>query len=166
MKTRSISLLSLALAATLMGCASTQVQTDWDRSTQFSKYNTYTWLETPRMQAMQQATLFDRRLRAAVEEQLAAKGMQKADAAADADVFLVYDAAVEGKIDVKQRGYFGRQLDVTEYKEGTLLIDVVDAKTRTLVWRGTATDDVSDRELSSEKISKAVAKMFSRFPKV
>lgn len=166
MKTRSISLLSLALAGTLMGCASTQVQTDWDRNAQFSKYHTYTWLETPRMQAMQQATLFDRRLRSAVEEQLAAKGMQKSEAPAEADVFLVYDAAIEGKIDVKQWGYFGRQIDVTEYKEGTLLIDVVDAKTKTLVWRGTATDDISDRELSSEKIGKAVAKMFAKFPKV
>ena len=67
---RIVSLLRLTLVAALAGCASAQVTTDWDRDTRFANYHTYAWMDTPRMQAMQQGTLFDRRLRSAVEEAL------------------------------------------------------------------------------------------------
>jgi hypothetical protein len=154
----------LSFAIALMGCASTQVTADWDRTTNFAKYDTYAWMDTPRMQAMQQATLFDRRLRDAVEQQLAAKGLRQARTKTSADVLLVYDAGLHGKIDVRQWGYFGRQLDVTEVREGTLLIDVVDAHSNSLVWRATARAEIKDADLSSEKIAKAVAKMFEKFP--
>ncbi len=162
---KAISLLALAVGATLMGCASTQVTTDWDRNTQFASYHTYVWMDTPRMQAMQQATLFDRRLRAAVEEQLAAKGMQKSDTNGAADLLIVYHAGVQDKVDVQSWGYFGRRVDVREYQQGMLVIDVVDARTRSLVWRATAKDEVGDADPSSEKIAKAVQKMFAGFPR-
>jgi hypothetical protein len=162
---KGISLLSLAAAATLIGCASTQVSTDWDRNAQFTSYHTYAWMETPRMQAMQQATLFDRRLRAAVENQLSQKGMQKADATGDADLLIVYQAGVQDKLDVQSSGYFGRRVDVREYQQGMLVIDVVDAKTKSLVWRATAKSEVGDADPSSEKIGKAVQKMFASFPR-
>ncbi|HJU68289.1 MAG TPA: DUF4136 domain-containing protein [Gemmatimonadaceae bacterium] len=161
---KSLSLLSLAVGATLMGCVSTQVTTDWDRNTSFASYHTYAWMETPRMQAMQQATLFDRRLRAAVEQQLAVKGMQKADANGEADLLIVYHAGVEDKLDVHTSGYFGRRVDVREYQQGMLVIDVVDARTKTLVWRATAKDEVGDADPSSDQIAKAVQKMFASFP--
>ena len=162
---KAISLLSLAVGAALMGCASTQVTTDWDRNTQFASYHTYAWMETPRMQAMQQATLFDRRLRAAVEEQLAGKGMKKADANREADLLIVYTAGVQDKLDVQSSGYFGQRVDVREYQQGTLVIDVVDAQTKRLVWRATAKAEVGDADPSSEKIGKAVQKMFGSFPR-
>jgi hypothetical protein len=162
---KSLSLLSLAIGTALMGCASTQVTTDWDRNTQFASYHTYAWMETPRMQAMQHATLFDRRLRAAVEEQLAVKGMRKADAAGEADLLIVYHAGVQDKVDVQTSGYFGRRVDVREYQQGMLVIDVVDAKTKSLVWRATAKDEVGDADPSREQIGKAVQKMFAGFPR-
>ena len=143
---KSISLLSFAVGLTLMGCASTQVTTDWDRTTQFASYHTYSWMETPRMQAMQQATLFDRRLRSAVEEQLAEKGMRKSDSSGEPDLLIVYHAGVQDKLDVQSWGYFGRRVDVREYQQGTLVIDVVDAKTKSLVWRATAKDEVGDAD--------------------
>ena len=161
---RTASLLRLALIATLGGCASAQVSTDWDRSTRFDAYHTNAWMDTPRMQAMQQTTLFDRRLRSAVEGQLGAKGLRKSDAAGDADVLLVYHAGVQDKVDVQQWGYAGRRWDVREYHQGTLVVDVVDAGTKSLVWRGTASGEVTPSGDSSEHLEQAVQKMFARFP--
>ena len=159
-----ISTLRLALMAGLIGCASAQINTDWDGNARFTDYKTYAWMDTPGMQAMQQGTLFDRPLRSAVEEQLAAKGLQKSDSSGAADVLLVYHAGVKDRLDVQQWGYFGRRWDVREYQQGTLVIDVVDAKSKSLVWRATATDEVSSSGVSREKIAKTVQAMFERFP--
>lgn len=162
---RSILKLGVALIAGLMGCATAQVQTDWDANAQFTKYATYAWMDTPEMQAMQQATLFDRRLRSSVEAQLTAKGLRKADANGESDLLVVYHTGVKDKIDVQQWGYIAPRWDVREYQQGTLVLDLVDAKNRSLVWRGTATDEVSGgADPSSDKVAKTVQKMFERFP--
>lgn len=161
---RSTSFLLLVLTGSLVGCATARVTTDWDRSISFANYHTYAWIDTPRMEAMQHVTLFDRRLRSAVEEELAAKGYRKSDASGTADVLLAYHVGVENKLDVQQWGYVGRQWDVRDYRQGTLVIDVVDAKQKSLVWRGTVSSEMSDPNPSAEKLGKAVQKMFARFP--
>jgi hypothetical protein len=52
-----------------------------------------------------------------------------------------------------------------DYKEGTLLVDLYDAKTKQLIWRGSAEDTVSNNADKNEKnLNKGVAKMFKKFP--
>jgi hypothetical protein len=50
---------------------------------------------------------------------------------------------------------------------GSLVIDVVDARTRTIVWRGMASKDI-DVDASAEKrdknINKAAEKLFKNYP--
>ena len=54
---------------------------------------------------------------------------------------------------------------VNEYKEGTLVLDMYDSNSRQLLWRGTATDTLSDKpEKNEKKLNKAVEKMFDKFP--
>lgn len=161
---KSATFLRLALVTALVGCASAQVKTDFDQNANFSDYQTYSWMNTTRMSAMAQATLFDRRLRAAVESQLAAKGLKKADGNGEADILIVYHAGVQDKLDVQQWGYFGRRWDVREYQQGTLIVDVVDAKSMSLVWRGTAIGETNTSNPSTEKLNQTVQKMFERFP--
>jgi hypothetical protein len=51
------------------------------------------------------------------------------------------------------------------YKEGTLVIDMYDAKTKRLIWRGAVEGTLSDRAgKNEENLNKAVAKMFKDFP--
>lgn len=157
-------LLTLALAGSLIGCASARVTTDWDREMPFGSYKTYAWMETPRMETMQQTTLFDRRLRAAVDAELSSKGYTKADAARPADVLVAYHVGVKDKVDVQQWGYVGRRWDLREYQEGTLVIDLVDGKSKSLAWRGTVQGEMRGRDTSSEQIGKAVQKMFAELP--
>ena len=53
----------------------------------------------------------------------------------------------------------------SSYKVGTLVVDIFDAKGKTLLFRGTATDEISDNpEKNSKKISKAAEKMFKDWP--
>jgi hypothetical protein len=161
---RATSFLPLVAVAALIGCATAQVTTDWDRDTSFGDYHTYAWTDTPQMEAMQHGTLLDRRLRSAVEDQLAAKGFRKLEATGDADVLLVYHAGVRDRIDVQQWGYVARRSDVRQYQEGTLVIDVVDARSKSLVWRGTAAGEMRGPDHSGQRLAKAMQKMFASFP--
>ena len=53
----------------------------------------------------------------------------------------------------------------TEYTVGTLVVDIFDAKTRQLLFRGTAQDEISDKpEKNVKKVQKAADKMFKNFP--
>jgi hypothetical protein len=68
------------------------------------------------------------------------------------------------------RGYGGMGMSsssttVTEYTVGTMVLDIFDAKTKQLLWRGTGSDEVSDKaDKNQKKIAKATEKMFKNFP--
>ena len=54
---------------------------------------------------------------------------------------------------------------VSEYMVGTLVVDIFDAKTKALMFRGTASDEISDKpEKNVKKVQKAADKMFKDFP--
>ena len=53
----------------------------------------------------------------------------------------------------------------SEYIVGTLVVDIFDAKSKGLMYRGTATDELSDKpEKNAKKLQKASDKMFKDFP--
>jgi hypothetical protein len=56
--------------------------------------------------------------------------------------------------------------DVTQYHEGTLVLDFVDARTKKLVFRGVGTAVVGDSEANAEKIREAVKKIVADYPVV
>jgi hypothetical protein len=63
-------------------------------------------------------------------------------------------------------GWGGYYTNVDQYTEGTLNIDLVDAKHRQLVWEGVAVGRVTEkhRENREAAINTAVAEIFKKFP--
>ena len=62
-------------------------------------------------------------------------------------------------------GYgYGSHGVVTTYTEGTLVIDIIDAGTNELVWRGSAVSPMSDETYDAKDINKAVEKILEEFP--
>ena len=54
---------------------------------------------------------------------------------------------------------------VSEYTVGTLVVDIFNAKSKQLLFRGTASDELSDKpEKNQKKLAKASDKMFKDFP--
>jgi hypothetical protein len=146
-----------------------KVSVDWDHDTDFSKHKTYAWIESKNPGS----ELAAKRMVAAIESQLAARGLQKAQGG-DADLAVVYNVGAKERVSVQGYDYgYGRyrwgggtvRYDTTTYTEATVVVDLVDAKTHSLVWRGTASDTVSDKpEKNEKKIQKAAEKMFKKYP--
>jgi hypothetical protein len=65
-------------------------------------------------------------------------------------------------------GYGGMGSSTTRvrtYNQGTIVIDMWDAKAKELVWRGIVTDTISDNpQKNIDKINKGLARVFERYP--
>jgi hypothetical protein len=174
---------SLAFVLTAMvlatGCAELIANADFDPATDFGVYQTYAWaprdaLPTgdPRLDAN---PFFDARVRSAVDAELAAKGLALTDA--NPSLLVHYHASVRERLDVyridREAGYTtggGERENVSVYEEGTLLVDLVDASSNRVIWRGWAQSDIGgvidDRERMEQRIAESTRKMFERFPVV
>ena len=118
--------------------------------------------------------LMHERIVDAIAEQLSKKGLTKVED--DPDVYVTYHASGKQEVRVTassygygyRRGWAGggtTTATTQTYLKGTLVVDIWDAETKNLVWRGTATDTVSDKpEKNEEKINKSMEKMFKKYP--
>ena len=142
---------------------------DYDKGTDFSGIKTYAWVGGTNLND----ELNHERIVGAVNAQLAAKGLTQVDSSKSPDVLVVYRVGFEHDIAVNGSGYryHGRggpsSARVERVVTGTLALGMIDAKTRQVVWRATASRDV-DADAGPEKreknINKAVEKMFKHYP--
>lgn len=153
----------------LFSCSPISVHTDYDREVDFSGYQTFQWMPYPKdsKNAVPRSSLLDKRIRRAVEQELESKGYVIRERGR-ADALLAYHVAVRRKVDVShvQYGYWWRRRAtyVTRYKEGTIVLDIVDPKRKELMWRGTAAGVVGSPEESAERIRNSVTKMLEKYP--
>ena len=168
-------LLVLCLSSATLSLA-TNVKTDYDRAADFGRYKTFCWQKVETKNP-----LWIERIKAAVSSTLTAKGWTQAEPSSGCDVAIV---AVEMKHNHDNvntfydslgggwgwRGFgaggFGESTTTTEtYQTGTLIVDLFDAKNKNLVWRGSATDTLSNNSAKNiRKLNTSVHKLFSLFP--
>jgi len=171
----------MGLIVLTAGCSSISVNNDYDPGTDFSVYQTYAWIRQQTnvsgnaQQAQAQSSLVGKRIMNSVDKVLAEKGMRMAD---DPQLLVVYHTGVQDKVQVTDWGYgYGRYggwgyggggVDVYNYQQGTLIVDLVDAASKELVWRGTAQGALAESNPSPEqmqkKIDNVVGKMFQKYP--
>jgi hypothetical protein len=162
-------------APLLAGCAAMTVGSHIESAAGFSEYQTFAWgprdaLPTgdPRLDAN---IFFRDHVEGAIEKQLVKRGLRQV-VSNPADLRVHYHANVRQRIDVEatDREYGcaagTREPHVVEFEEGTLVVDVIDARTNRLVWRGWAQDSVNvdDSNRLHRQIDQAVPRMFMQFP--
>ena len=160
-------------AATTAACATTMsVSSHVDRSVNFSSYRTFDWGPAdalPTGDARLDANpFFKDHLQGEVEKQMAGRGLTLAHDGAP-DLLIHYHANITQRIDVagvdRDYGYGG---EAREYEAGTIVLDLVDARSQRVVWRGWAQDAVTGMLASddtmSAKIHEAVTRMLARLP--
>jgi hypothetical protein len=150
------------------------IQTDYDRQTNFALYKTFDWMPQPAkttgIPAMQNP-LLGNHIASAVERELTAKGFQK-QSGKGADFLVAYHTGSKEKVDVNTWGYrygprgrrWGRAVDVQQYTEGTIILDFVDANSKELFWRSVAKGAVSGQNITAETVNDAVKGMLEDFP--
>ena len=173
--------LTVALAAGLAGCSSLTVNYDYDTNVDWAKYKTYAWLGkesgsgTDAPSSSLDSGLLAKRIRSSIEWEMEQRQMTPSDTP---DCLVVYHTGAQDKLQVTDWGYRysdyywgygGRQVDVYEYTEGTLVIDIIDAETKNMVWRGVGQkviDQTTQRtpEEIQERVDGVVNKIMESFP--
>jgi hypothetical protein len=173
---------TLLLAATVVvsACASVNAGSDYAAGLDLKPYATFDWGAGDTLPAgdprLDNNPFFDARVRAAVERELATKGITRR--AASPDLLIHYHASVRQRVDVirsdEVRGYtFGgvnSSEKVIEYEEGTLILDIAEAKSKRILWRGWAQTDVdgimNEQREMEKRIDQSVRKMLEQLPRV
>jgi hypothetical protein len=154
--------LVIALVAGLLAVpalAKPKVSADTTPGANFAAYRTFAIVNVLPPPGMNPVVY--ERIRQGVEQGLAGKGYSKAD---PGDLSVIITVGGRDKIDVQTWGPFGRDVDVRQYTEGQLSVDVFDTKTRQPLWHGQATGTVNPQKLNAQKIEAGVADIMARFP--
>lgn len=159
----------LLLGATVV--AAQDVTYDFDRAANFSAFKTYAWAAGTNLKD----ELNHKRIVAAIDAQLAAKGLVRVEPSANPDLLVAYHVAVDRDFRITGTGWggpyrFGPRsgtATVDDVWTGTLAVEIAVAKTNMIVWRGLATKEI-DQNANPEKrdrnITRATEKLFKHYP--
>ena len=169
---RSVTSFVCAIAVMCLGTmvVAQQMSVDYDRSADFSKFKTFAWTTgTPVTD-----DLNHKRIILAIEEQLTARGMAKVAMQTHPDVIVAYHANFERDLQITGFGsgpFYGAGRSMSARAQqivvGTLVVDLMDASTRSIVWRGMTASDLNpaaSAERRDKNVGKAVAKLFKDYP--
>ena len=169
---RFITVCAAVSLVTLTGGVAQHVQTDFDHQANFVQYKTYSWQEIK-----PSASLWDSRIKNAVNAQLEAKGLAQVAEGGDVAIVAIKTSKTQKTLQTfydgfgggwRWRGFgdFGESTTTEQdYQEGTLVIDLFDGKTKQLIWRGSTESLLFDKAAKNEKtLDKGVVKMFKDFP--
>jgi Domain of unknown function (DUF4136) len=149
------------------------VKTDYDRKADFGKYKTYSW-----EQVKTKNPLDADRIKNDVNAVLAGKGWTQVNSGGDVSIVAMEITKNQQTLNTYYDGFgggwgwrgfgggLGEATTTTDtYKVGTLVLDLFDAKTKQLLWRGTSSDTLSNNsDKNIKNLDKGVEKMFKQFP--
>jgi hypothetical protein len=139
----------------------------------FGRYGTYAWATpaTPaRSTAETEASLLDWRIRSAVDRSLAAKGYIRSEGSAS--LLADYDVVTRAKDGASFREYFRQrrpggemgEFSADGYPEGSLALHIVDARTRELAYRCSATSVIVE-DVDRRRLEDAIERMLADLPR-
>jgi len=171
----SAALLCLAL---LGACTGYHVTYDYDVTASYGRYRTFDYY-TSKKGTGGTTNLMDKRVRAAVEKELQAKGFAM-ETKADPDFLVTYYPVVHERRyrttthlgwGWGYRPFYGRVgssvSEVHSYKEGTIVIEIVDFKSNQMIWQGAAAGaltGLNNPEDADEVVPRAVRDILAKFP--
>jgi hypothetical protein len=168
----------LLFSLALVSCASRITsKTDFDSDVDLRQFRTYDWLlywgtgaaKTP----VFFDTLNDATVKTAVDASMKEAGYVRSGA--QPELLLVYYFILDDRVEVDPAGfgyeYAGYWIKngthLYKYREGTFILDILDARSKRLIWRGWAFTDLDKKHFTPEQlIKKSVQKIFNKFPQL
>lgn len=171
---KALKFLPLLLLLVFASCSTVRVATDFDKEVNFNQYNSFAFFR-PGIDKAQISDLDKKRILRAIENELTAKGMTKSD---KPSLLVSIFTKERERVDVYNNSfgygwgwnpwYYGgyNSSNISRSTEGTLYIDLIDAKTNNLVWQGMGNADLitSNMEKKEERIREIVMKILAEYP--
>ena len=160
-----------------------KVTGDYDKSTDFTKYKTYHFLELQDDTDKIMTDFDEKRLLDAIENEMRVRQFKKV--ASDGDLALSVYIVVNKKTSTSaytnyyggtgyrygrhgrgwSNGYATTSYSESDYLQGTLVLDLIDILSKDLIWQGVATGTIkSDPQKREKSIPKTVSKLMKKFP--
>jgi hypothetical protein len=168
MKSRVV-LYALLLVCLSVATNAQQVSVNYNHNQSFANYHTYAWGSNNANQI--QNSILAQTARQDIDAALQAKGLQEVQENQHPDLIVLTNGGLKQETSWNawgMRGIGGGMGGITpeQNTEGTMIIDLHDAKTQSLVWRGIAQDTLNKNgNKNQQMVEKAVQKMFKQWPK-
>ena len=145
-----------------------KVTFEYDQAADFSKFKTFAIREgqlNSKGPALN-SELVKKRIEADIEAALRAKGMTKVSGPSDLNVRYRFGSARKTEVERYPAGWRGLRTRAVRvpYAEGTLVIDLLDAGSRSLIWRSIASEEKSDPNKIEGKLDDMVRKSLEKYP--
>jgi len=157
-------------------CLSQKIRVVYDQSVDFSQLRSFVWAEQSSESEELTSTMisnfeiFNKRVKDAVKHELMKKGLVYTSNKEDADLILSYYVTLDMKSTTQHIDpggpLYNTRFDPTwavSTLEGTLILNILDAKTNKRAWRGTATEAVKKKD-QEKRIKKTIKKLLKKFP--
>ncbi|MDC1161965.1 DUF4136 domain-containing protein [Tenacibaculum sp.] len=163
--------LLIVILITLTSCSTVKVATDYDTKVDFNQYKTFAFYK----KGIDKAPISDldkKRIMRAIEAELLANGMTKSSTP---DILVSLFTKSRERVNINDNRFNGfyypwyygpSPVTVSQYTEGTLFIDLIDGKTKELVWQGIGTGALrmSNVEKKEARIKEFVAEIMAKYP--
>jgi hypothetical protein len=172
---KTFKLLPLLLLFIVTSCDTVKVYSDYDKTVDFKQYKTFAFMKSG-IDKVEISDLDKKRILNAIDQQLQAKGFTKSETP-DLLVNIFTKSREEISVNQFNAGYgygwgwgwnpymYGGQTYVSSSTEGTLYIDLIDAKKKELIWQGEGTGTLSkDMERKDEIVNNIVTQILAQYP--
>jgi hypothetical protein len=185
-KSNFLRLSALIAVLMLVGCSSgPDIRSDYDRSVDFGQFKTFNFFNPMGIENPNYSTIYGSIFRESISREMESRGYVMSD---DPDLLLNVSAQLQDKTKVTtyndpypagyygyRRGYYdpwmgyphGTSTHVSQYTQGTVNVDMVDARAKRMIWEGVAVGRVKEGRSNDQvraAIDSGVTEMFSAFP--
>ncbi len=170
----TLAVLVSVLALALTGCSTLSVRSDWDEQVDFTTFQSFhvVPIQSPAHE------LVEKRIMDAIVVHLTERGFT--ENAVSPDMIIAVHLNVDDKVSVQTYNYGypyggygygaypywhgGTDVSVSQYQEGTLVIDLVDANKNEVAWRGWGTKVLDDSSGNAYEVQKTIDKILNQYP--
>lgn len=167
--------IALAVCAFMAeGCAARSVHSYLERGADLGRYQRYSWgpadqsgTGDPRLDNNE---IVQERIQAAIEKELAARGFERV-ASGSPELLVHYHVSVEQRIDLRDTEPMVPCPECKPfiYDAGTLVVDLLDAGSNRVVWRGWSEGNidglVDNQRWLDEQLDDTVTRIFAQLPR-
>ena len=166
----------LVLFLLMVSCQAVHVNSDFDKNVDFSQFKTYAFYKNG-IDKVEISDLDKKRILRSIDNQMQKKGFTKSETP---DMLINIFTKERQQVDVNQfnagfgygwgfgwNPFFwgGNQTAVNQYTEGTLYIDLIDAKKKEMIWQGEGNGNLTQKsDKKDEVINEFVTRILEQYP--